>query len=209
MVRGSSPLVGSDKNRPLRGVHFFLTRAPFSNSGSISSCCGAFVLEPVVVAFGRLTAMPSQSSTLWKLSPDGALIISLAAMLGYFLSVLLGRLVVHSAYGISVFGNTAIFVGAFIAVLLGFEGTRSMVSRRRVQFKGPISAAVRFGLGFSANWYAFMIWFYNWPSNLVPEQPLDYEDGPSTVIALSLVAVAICLAVSVFIRLPRRRKSLT
>lgn len=140
-------------------------------------------------------------SNALHLGPEPGLQLALVSGASFILCILVGRGIVSDVYGVSVLRNTAIFVGVHMAVIGLLQAGKSVFMRRKFSLKWVISASLRLGLAFSAFWYAFVIWFFDWPANPQPEQPLDYEGDSSTVIALILVATACVLALSAFFRI--------
>lgn len=127
----------------------------------------------------------------------------IAGTLGIIPAVLIGRGLDKEITPTNVLLNLITFisvwaVSVFAVILIGRQQRIKHVIR-----KGLWSAAC-FGLCFSLLWYALAIWFYNWPTNLLPKQPLTYESGPSNLIAAVMVAFAVLSGVLAF--RPKLRK---
>ncbi|WP_138315739.1 hypothetical protein [Rhodoluna limnophila] len=140
-------------------------------------------------------------SNALHLGPEPELQLALVSGASFILCILVGRGIVSDVYGVSVLRNAAIFVGVHIAVIGILQAGKSVFRRRKFSLKWVITTSLRLGLAFSAFWYAFVIWFFDWPANPHPEQPLDYEGVASTVIALTLVLSACIIALSAFFRI--------
>ncbi len=121
----------------------------------------------------------------------------IAGTLGIIPAVLIGRELEKEITPTNVLLKLLTFisvwaVSVFAVILIGRQ-----VRIKHVIRKGLWSATC-FGLCFGLLWYALAIWFYNWPTNLLPEQPLTYESGPSNLIAAVMVAFAVLSGVLAF-----------
>lgn len=121
----------------------------------------------------------------------------ISGSLGFIPAVLIGRGLDKEITPTNVLLNLITFISiyavcVFAVILIGRQQRIKHVIR-----KGLWSATC-FGLCFGLLWYALAIWFYNWPTNLLPEQPLTYESGPSNLIAAVMVAFAVLSGVLAF-----------